>query len=238
MSAENTGVVLIHGGNSSGAAWSRMAPLLSGPVLSVDLPGRNDPSAHAGATFAAWAGAVCADMDVAGLERGVFVGHSMGGGTLAALARLHPDRTAGVIYFAAVAPPDGGLFLEGLSISQQDHMHRSRALGLTTLPRPPSSDEDGADSDLRFIRETGSSEALAPFFEPVSLAGLANAPLGYVKLLRDRQIELPRQDAIIARLDAVRPCAVREVDAGHMAMVRDPEASARAVEDLRRAFGV
>lgn len=237
MAAGPPGVVLIHGGNSSGAVWGRMAPLLKGRVLCVDLPGRNDPIAHADASFEGWAGSVRADMDAAGLDRAVFVGHSMGGGTLAALARLYPERTAGVIYFAAVAPPDGALFLEGLSLQQQAHMHRSKAEGLITLPRPPRSDAEHGDPDLRFIRETGSTEALGPFFEPVSLAGLANAPLGYVKLLRDRQIELPRQDAIIARLDAVRSCKVREIDAAHMAMVRSPEASARAVEDLRRAFG-
>ena len=50
--------VLVHGGNCTGAIWSRMTPHLNGRALAVDLPGRNDEAGHAAASFETWSDAV------------------------------------------------------------------------------------------------------------------------------------------------------------------------------------
>lgn len=232
-----TPCIFIHGGRCTGAIWGRLIEQLSGPALAVDLPGRNDPSKHAEATFAGWAASVAADMDRAGVARGVLVGHSMAGGTMAAMARLYPERVAGVIWFAAVVPPDGGLFVEGLSELQQAHLRAQHAAGVVTLDREGER-EAAATPERAFVYAAESSDALAPFFEPVSLAGLAKTRLGQVRLLQDRAIERERQDLFLARLRALGPCEVRDVDANHMAMVNAPEASAAAIESLLSAFGL
>jgi len=227
-----TPVVLVHGGRCTGAIWSRMAPLLARPWLAVDLPGRNDPTHHAQATFSGWAQAVVDDMDAARMDRAVLIGHSMGGGTLAAMARLHPERVAAVVCFSAVVPPDGRPFLEGLSEQQQAYMHANREAGASTLPRSPVGEVEPLTDDRAFVIAAQSSEALGPFFEPVSLEGLANVRLGFVKLMRDRSIEAARQEVFIDRMRAFGPCEVREVAANHMAMANSPAASAEAIESL------
>lgn len=231
-----TGIVLIHGGSTSGSVWSRMVPHLSRQALAPDLPGRNDPTDYASANFSRWARSVLADMDAAGMARAVLVAHSMGGGTMAAMARLFPERVAGVICFAAVVAPDGEPFLEGLSASQRELMFRTRAEGSVILPRPVKAPADERDPLRRLMRDANSTEALAPFFEPVSLEGFARTHLGLVKLLRDRAIEIERQDRFLAGLQALGPVETREVDAGHMAMVTHPEASAAALNDICAAF--
>jgi len=229
-------IVLIHGGSTSGQVWSLMTPHLAHPALAVDLPGRNDPTDYATANFSDWARDVVRQMDEAGLGQVVAVAHSMGGGTMAALARLFPERVLGVICFGAVVPPDGAPFLEGLNQPQRELMHRTRAQGSVVLPRPVKSPPDEADPRRALMRDANSTEALAPFFEPVSLQGLRGVHRGLVKLMRDKAIELERQGAFVERLCALGPVEVRELEAGHMAMVTHPAQSAAVIDELCAAF--
>jgi pimeloyl-ACP methyl ester carboxylesterase len=230
MSAD--GFVLIHGGCSTGAIWRRLAARLDGPVLAVDLPGRREPERLAQACFDSWADAVLARMDEAKIACAIVVAHSMGGGVLAALTRKAPERVALAVFFSAVVPPDGGLFLEGLNARQQLYMRDFRDAGATTLPRLDGAAFNEGEDDL----DWGSEEALAPFFERVSLAGLARTRRAFVRLARDSSIEPERQDLFIARLRAFGDCAVRTVDAGHLAMITAPEASAAALISLRDEY--
>ena len=228
--------VLVHGGNCTGAVWSRMTSVLRGQALTVDLPGRNDDARHAAASFEGWADAVVADMDRAGFARPIIIGHSMGGGTLAALARRHPGRVEGIIFFSAVVPPDGRPFREGLTDRQQEFMREQLKAGRATIPRRAVSEDEPGSPDRQFVRGAGSSEALAPFFEPVSLAGLAAARVGFVKLLRDQSLTPSHQEVFIARLRAIGPCEVRTLDGSHMAMVGRPAESAAVIDDLIDAW--
>jgi pimeloyl-ACP methyl ester carboxylesterase len=231
-----TPVVLVHDGRCTGAIWSRMTPLLARRSLAVDLPGRNDPASHAEASFSGWARAVVDDMDAADMDRAVLIGHSMAGGTLAAMARLYPERAAAVVCFSAVVPPNGRPFIEGLSEQQQAYMRANRDAGAITLPRSPVGEDEALTADRAFVKAAESDEALRPFFEPVSLEGLANTRLGFVKLTQDRSIEVERQDVFIDRMRAFGPCAVREVAANHMAMANSPAPSAEAIESVIAAL--
>ncbi len=66
--------------------------------------------------------------------------------------------------------------------------------------------------------------------EPSRLAGLERGVAAtYVKLLRDVVVPPALQDEVIANLGTVE---VVELDAGHDAMVSQPEALARLINDI------
>jgi pimeloyl-ACP methyl ester carboxylesterase len=83
---------------------------------------------------------------------------------------------------------------------------------------------DMDEEQARFVLDRLVPEAWSPMLEPSRLAGLARGvPATYVKLLRDTVIVPALQDEIIARLGKIE---VVELDAGHDAMVSQPEALA------------
>ncbi len=104
--------VLVHGWTLDHTSWDRVAAALPGRVLRYDHRGHGGSAASSAETSTV---EQCAD-DLAELVaarvptgRIVFVGHSMGGMTLMALAEQHPsllDRAAGTVF---VATSSGGL---------------------------------------------------------------------------------------------------------------------------------
>lgn len=115
-------LVLVHGGSHAGDCWeptiaalARVAPHLR--VLAVDLPGRGDePGDLTTLTIDQCADSVLAQIDRAGLDRVVLVGHSMAGITLPAVAeRLGAARLARVVWIACAVPPEGGTVLDTIA---------------------------------------------------------------------------------------------------------------------------
>jgi pimeloyl-ACP methyl ester carboxylesterase len=75
--------------------WDRARPLLEAfhDVLTVDLPGVGGGDLPEGAAdLEAYADRVCEVLDAEGIERCVWVGHSLGGYVLAAALERHADR--------------------------------------------------------------------------------------------------------------------------------------------------
>lgn len=108
------GLILIHGGMHSADCWdlliaelANMAPALR--VLAVDLPGRRSkPSDLRAARINDWADSVVADVDAAGFDDVVVVGHSIAGLTAPkVIAKLGPQRVREMILIAAVIPHQG-----------------------------------------------------------------------------------------------------------------------------------
>lgn len=93
-------LVLVHGWASSTVTWTHQFPALAerARVLAVDLPGHgeSEPPA-AGYSMNVFADAVAAAMDDAGVKRAVLVGHSNGTPVALNFARMHPERTLGVV---------------------------------------------------------------------------------------------------------------------------------------------
>lgn len=103
-------VVLIHG--ASGNLRDSMLPLrglLEGQaeMLFVDRPGHGwsarGPAENA--TPAGQAKTIAALMDHLGIGRAIVVGHSFGGAVAATFALDHPQKTAGLVFLAAVSHP-------------------------------------------------------------------------------------------------------------------------------------
>jgi pimeloyl-ACP methyl ester carboxylesterase len=105
-------VVLLHGQPGTAADWTGVVPRLEADftVVAVDRPGWGRTGGPAGG-FATNAAAVLDLLDRLGLRRAVVVGHSWAGGVALALALAAPERTAGLVLVASVAPgqPTGRL---------------------------------------------------------------------------------------------------------------------------------
>ncbi len=95
-----TGLVFIHGAGEDRRVWGRQAESFGKThrVLAVDLPGRGARSQEAAFTsHEENAADVLRQMDRSGLENGVVIGHSMGGGVALTMALNAPQRIAGLV---------------------------------------------------------------------------------------------------------------------------------------------
>jgi pimeloyl-ACP methyl ester carboxylesterase len=114
-------LVLVHGGAHAADCWdltiaelARQEPKLR--VLAVDLPGRGrNPAQLATVTVRSWVDSVVADVDEAGFQDVVVVGHSMAGLTVpGVVTKLGASRVREMILAAAFVPPQGSTVVEVL----------------------------------------------------------------------------------------------------------------------------
>jgi pimeloyl-ACP methyl ester carboxylesterase len=114
-------LVLVHGGGLAADSWEltvdeihRVAPELT--VLALDMPGRrNKPGDLREMTIADFVDSLVGDIECAGLEDVVLVGHSIGGMTLPGMAtKLGAARVREMIFAAAFLPPEGASLVDSL----------------------------------------------------------------------------------------------------------------------------
>jgi pimeloyl-ACP methyl ester carboxylesterase len=90
-------VVFVHGAGGTHQHWLyQMQALSSTPTYALDLPGHGRSEGAGHDSIGAYAEWCLAWMDVLGLERAVWVGHSMGGAVTLDLALRWPSRVAGL----------------------------------------------------------------------------------------------------------------------------------------------
>lgn len=210
--------VLIHGGSFAGSCWHRVVPLLPPPVLAVDLPGRGARARPTeGIRIADFVEAVVEDIEAAGLDDVVLVGHSMAGVTLPGVMALVPERLRHVVFVACTVPAEGERIVDTLP----DDLDTSDLMALFC------NDMDEARTEE--TRSLQVSEAAGVVTEPVSLTGLSvPVPRTWVRLERDLIIPPERQDLFAARVGA----RVVPLDAGHMAMLSAPAELARILREI------
>lgn len=221
-------LVLVHGGDFLGSCWDLMLPHLQNRALAADLPGRGGhPGDLTTMTTRVWADSVVSDMDSAGIDKAVIVGHSLGGVTLNALALHHHERIASLVFVACPFPEEGGCCAQACTPDICQGMKAAWDTGVRELPRPERAQAIqmfGNDMSAALIERMCADmvpESLGVFMEPLQLAGLRRGiPTLYVKLLRDRASPPDIQDRAIAN---IKPDEVRRLDSGHMAMYSQPE---------------
>lgn len=102
-------LVFLHGFAESPEIWTDFTRGFpnSAAILTPALPGHGpDPAPVTDYAMEAQAQAVLAQLDAAGAEKLVLVGHSMGGYVALALAEARPERVAGLVIFHSTALPD------------------------------------------------------------------------------------------------------------------------------------
>jgi len=246
-------VVLVHGGAHGAWCWDPLLAHLDGEALAVDLPpkavrGVGDPSPMpeelASITIDDFAASTISDVDTAGFDRFVLVGHSMGGLTIAEVARRTPERVAHLVFVSCMVPPEGGLVVDGVP---SDSQSRARELVDDAPTSPPSGgglDEatirymfcnDMDEEQTRLVLDHTGPEALAVFGERVTRREIPpELPKTYIRLLKDQALPPADQDRAIANLRESPGGTVEviELETGHDVMISSPAQLAGVLEPL------
>jgi pimeloyl-ACP methyl ester carboxylesterase len=238
-------MVFVHGGAHGAWCWEPLLPFLDGDALAVDLPPK---SVRGGSrrlepvpelrtlTVGDFADSVLRDVDAAGIERFVLVGHSMGGLTISELARRAPDRVEHLVYVSCMVPPDGASAIDALPEDLRDLTREAVEEARRGGDNPIGGlDEettglmfcnDMDEQQTRYVLDRTGTEASVVLAEPVTRAGIpAELPMTFVKLLRDQSLPPDHQDVLVQNLrdSPGGEVDVVTIDAGHDVMISRPK---------------
>lgn len=246
--------LLIHGGGMTGRFWDRLAPLLDGPVLAPDMPGRRGkPGDLATQSVDDEVASILADVEAAELAGPiVVVAHSSGGLTVPGVVAGLGDRAAAIVLIAAAVPPPGGSGLdcmqprhaEGVRIAQQIAQGSGEPLFTSGPPADPEKfrstygGEPLDDDALAFVTDPERCvvDTMHHYFQPVDWSSVpASIPVTYVVTELDNPIPADLQDEMVGRLP--NPPTVVRLTTGHIPPVTDPEGFAALCRRVASAFG-
>ena len=239
-------LVLVHGGQHAGDCWdptvdeiNRQAPELT--VLAVDLPGRRGtPGDLTRATIGDWVDSLLSDIENAGLDEFVIVGHSMAGLTVPGVAtKLGASRVREMVFAAAFVPPDGGAVVDTLPGLVGWYARRKADTGRSgTLPTALAEFafcNGMTRQQRRFSRDRFYAESPSIIFENVDRSGLPDdVPRTWILTLRDRALPQRSQRTSIAALGGVQ--TVIPIDTCHNLMVSEPRRLAEILLDRCRLY--
>jgi pimeloyl-ACP methyl ester carboxylesterase len=217
--------VLVHGAGYGANCWDRLTPLLDGPALAVDLPGRGKRAATdlRSVTLDDCAQALLSDVVESGLDEIVLVAHSFAGVTVPRVMPQLTGRLKHVVFLSAVVPPDGTSVLDQIDPSVRASVEQSITGGIYHQSREGAemmlcNDMDAATTEWTLDRLVDDSAALLT--EPVDISGLyADVPRTYLRLTEDHcyppELQEP-SSKLVHGAEAFLP-------SGHMAMVSIPD---------------
>jgi pimeloyl-ACP methyl ester carboxylesterase len=241
----STPIVLVHGGAHGAWCWEPLVPYLDGDALAIDLPPK---SVRGGSgrleslpelrtlTIDDFARSLLEDVDAAGIDRFVLVGHSMGGLTISEVARRVPDRVEHLVYVSCMVPPEGGSAIDALPKDLQDMTREAVEEarrggenpigGLDEQTTKTMFCNDMDEEQARFVLDRTGTEAAVVLAEPVTRDGIPpELPKTFVKLLRDQSLPPEHQDVLIGNLRASPggDIDVVTIDSGHDVMISRPK---------------
>jgi pimeloyl-ACP methyl ester carboxylesterase len=228
-----TGIVLVHGACSDSRCWAPTVAALAArapdvPVLAVDLPGRGRSRVPlAGVTLRACVEETVRQIDEAGLDDVVLVGHSLAGAILPGVAtRLGSGRVQRLVFLTCAVPPEGGSVVDLLrgplrAIAAVAARRRSP----TRLPAfvAVAAFANGMDREQRrVVAESLCPEAGWLIAEPITRQEFdATIPRTWILTRKDRGLSPAQQHRSIDNLGGVDECL--ELGAPHDAMVSHPD---------------
>jgi len=218
-----TPLVLIHGGSFAASCWELLTPLLEEPALAVDLPGRGANGPPGFLTIRGAAASVTADVDAAGFDEVILVGHSMAGCSLPATIAQLGERVRHVVFVACTVPENGHCCIDTLPEGIQVLISENRDAPPSTMDETMARAVFGNDLDdeqFAWCMARMVPEGLTLLFEPVDLAPLRSpVPRTWIRPLRDAIVRPDAQRRFAAN---VGHCDMIDIDAGHMCMISKP----------------
>jgi pimeloyl-ACP methyl ester carboxylesterase len=225
------GLVLVHGGAHAGDCWeltvaelARKAPEL--PVLAVDLPGRRGRPADLSAVrIADCVDSAIADIEAAGIDNVVVVGHSMAGLVVPGIVvKLGAARVREMILLAAFVPPQGLSVVDTLRGPLAPLARSARTVQRSSIPVALARYAfcNGMTREQRkFTLSRLCGEAANVIFESVDRSDLPDdVPRTWIMTLRDRALSMRQQLTAIGSLGGVDTMIC--LDGCHDVMVSDP----------------
>lgn len=229
-----TAIVFIHGNTGSTRWWHPAMAALAAEfaMTAVDLRGfGRSPDGDATVTLAGHAADVAATAAALGLDKFIFVGHSLGGGVAMEFAARYPQRLTGLVLVDPV--PLGGLKGVDYGLLERSIANGWMVPGLkATMVQPVAADyfatlaEDCLRSLPAVIANTRALEAadftaVAPLFaKPVLVVHGEKDPL--VPLAESEKTAAAYPQAVLAVIAA----------AGHCPQVEQPEEFARRLREF------
>ena len=239
-------LVLVHGGGLAADSWELTIDVIHQldselTVLAVDLPGRRGkPGDLFTLTLADWVQSVVDDIEDAGLDDIVLVGHSMAGLTVpSVVARLGSPKVREMVLATAFVPPEGKSLTETLTgLFAYTARRNAKRGGLSQTPA----------LGIRFAYLNGVSRVRRQFMvgkvypesarilgEKVSRQGLPDdVPRTWILTLRDRALSAKMQRLYIDALGGAQ--TLIEMDTCHCLMVSEPERLARILVERCRLY--
>jgi pimeloyl-ACP methyl ester carboxylesterase len=248
--------VLVHGGAHGAWCWEPLLPLLDGDALAVDLPPkviRGVPDASdlpelRSLRLGDFVESTLRDVDDAGFERFVLVGHSMGGLTVSELAGRVPERVAHLVYVSCMVPPEGQSAIDALPLELRDMTRHTveesnrggdnRIGGLDEQTTRAMFCNDMDEDQTRFVLAHTGTEVAAVLVEPTSRTGIPpELPKTFVKLLQDQSLPPDHQDTLVESLrdSPGGDVDVVTIDSGHDVMISRPKELAGVLNRIATA---
>ena len=239
-------LVLVHGGGLASDSWEltveeihRLAPELT--VLALDMPGRrNKPGDLREMTIGDFVDSLVGDIESAGVEDIVIVGHSLGAMTLPGVAtKLGAARVRETIFAAAFLPPEGTSIVDS---SPWLLARVARRFAKSGVPRETPKWMarfvylNGVPSHRRrFMAGKLYPESLRILTEKVSRREMPdNIPRTWILTMRDRALSPKLQRKYIEAIGGVQ--TLTEIDTCHCLMASEPERLAQILVGRCRLY--
>ncbi len=234
-------VVLLHGFPLSSGIWRQQQRQLSDlyRVITPDLRGHGESPAPEGTyAMADLAGDVIALLDSLGIQKAVFLGHSMGGYVTLAAWKLAAKRFLALGLIASHAAADTeegkqGRFQMAEKVAAQGSQVAADAM-LPKLFAPRLSASDPVIDQVRqFILKTpvagiiGSLQGMAARSDSTAILPNINVPALVLTGEHDQIIPLAKTEATAAAIPRSTLAIIEQ--AGHMPMLERPEATTTAL---------
>ncbi len=238
-----TDFVFLHGGGQGSWVWDEtiaaIAAQSGGSVrcLALDAPGCGTKRGREtdAIEFAAITGELVGDIEAAGMNNVVLVGHSQAGTSMPAMFAHRPELFRKLVFVSCIAPDPGLTVVEmtATRMREQGHTAGSRALTDESLPMQERyrimfcNDMTAAQTET-FLGKLGQDGWPRSCYAETGWTydHLAGVPVSYVLCEQDAILPLEWQERFAVRVHAA---STPRIDAGHQVMNTRPQALAEVL---------